>query len=304
VKPTQTATPPLWVPLFLGLGILSFGFSPIFVRWAGETDPYFLAAGRLGIAWALLLPFWLRQGISLPKLKREKGVEPWAILLSGALLGAHLVLFISSIQFTSVASATVLVTMHPILFIVLESVIFKHQFSWRVWVGVCTALSGTLLLTIGSEGDVLALNDGQPLLGNGLAFSAAILFAFYFLIGRSVRQKSSWLDYVFYVYGAAFLTATILFMLLAESHSGFGGTAWLMVVLLAVGPTIIGHGSLNFAVRYYSATALSTLILAEAVLATLLAYFLFQEIPSALTVGGMVVIMGGISLTWSTRSST
>jgi drug/metabolite transporter (DMT)-like permease len=274
------------------------------VRWAGETDPYFLAAGRLGVAWALLLPFWLRKGTSLHKLKRENGIEPWAILLSGALLGAHLVLFITSIQFTSVASATVLVTMHPILFIVLESVIFKHRFGWRTWLGVMTALSGTFILTLGSESDVLALTQGQPLLGNMLAFSAAILFAFYFLIGRSVRQKSTWIDYVFYVYGAAFVTATLLFVFLAESHSGFGGIAWLMVVLLALGPTILGHGSLNFAVRYYSATALSTLILAEAVLATLLAYVLFQEIPSALTVGGMVVIMGGISLTWSTRSST
>lgn len=301
---TQTSTPPLWVPLFLGLGILSFGFSPIFVRWAGETDPYFLAAGRLGVAWALLLPFWLRKGTSLHKLKRENGIEPWSILLSGALLGAHLVLFITSIQFTSVASATVLVTMHPILFIVLESVIFKHRFGWRTWLGVMTALSGTFILTLGSESDILALTQGQPLLGNMLAFSAAILFAFYFLIGRSVRQKSTWIDYVFYVYGAAFVTATLLFVFLAESHSGFGGIAWLMVVLLALGPTILGHGSLNFAVRYYSATALSTLILAEAVLATLLAYVLFQEIPSALTVGGMVVIMGGISLTWSTRSST
>lgn len=274
------------------------------MRWAGETDPYFLAAGRLGVAWALLLPFWLRKGTSLHKLKRENGIEPWAILLSGALLGAHLVLFITSIQFTSVASATVLVTMHPILFIVLESVIFKHRFGWRTWLGVMTALSGTFILTLGSESDILALTQGQPLLGNMLAFSAAILFAFYFLIGRSVRQKSTWIDYVFYVYGAAFVTATLLFVFLAESHSGFGGIAWLMVVLLALGPTILGHGSLNFAVRYYSATALSTLILAEAVLATLLAYVLFQEIPSALTVGGMVVIMGGISLTWSTRSST
>tara|TARA_A100001015_G_scaffold246325_1_gene282676 strand:+ start:12525 stop:13439 length:915 start_codon:yes stop_codon:yes gene_type:complete len=304
VNATQSTTPPFWVPLFLGLGILSFGFSPIFVRWAGETDPYFLAAGRLGVAWAFLLPFWLQKGTSLRKLKQEKGVEPWAIMLSGALLGAHLVLFISSIQFTSVASATVLVTMHPILFIVLESVVFKHQFGWRTWLGVITALSGTFILTLGSEGDVLALTQGQPLLGNILAFSAAILFAFYFLIGRSVRQRSTWIDYVFYVYGAAFVTASLLFVFLAETHSGFGGTAWLMVILLALGPTILGHGSLNFAVRYYSATALSTLILAEAVLATLLAYVLFEEIPSALTVGGMVVIMGGISLTWSTRSST
>ncbi|MDR9446856.1 MAG: DMT family transporter [Balneolaceae bacterium] len=301
---SQTSTPPLWVPLFLGLGILSFSFSPIFVRWAGETDPYFLAAGRLGVAWALLWPFWLRNGTSLRILKREKGVEPWAIILSGALLGAHLVLFITSIQFTSVASATVLVTMHPILFIVLESVIFRHPFGWRTWLGVITALLGTIILALGSESDSLALSQGQPLLGNILAFSAAILFAFYFLIGRSVRQKSTWIDYVFYVYGAAFITASLLFVFLADSYSGFGGIAWLMVALLAIGPTILGHGSLNFAVRYYSATALSTLILSEAVLATLFAFVLFQEVPSALTVGGMVIIMGGISLTWSARSST
>jgi drug/metabolite transporter (DMT)-like permease len=70
---------------------------------------------------------------------------------------------------------------------------------------------------------------------------------------------------------------------------------------LAVGPTILGHGSMNYAVKYVSPTLLSTLILSEAVFAAIAAYFIFGEIPSLLSIIAMITIICGVTLTWSKR---
>jgi drug/metabolite transporter (DMT)-like permease len=63
----------------------------------------------------------------------------------------------------------------------------------------------------------------------------------------------------------------------------------------------LGHGSINFAVKYVSPTLLSTLVLSEGVFAAIAAYFIFGEIPSILSIGAMTLILFGVSLTWYRR---
>ena len=73
-------------------------------------------------------------------------------------------------------------------------------------------------------------------------------------------------------------------------------------VALALGPQIIGHGSLNYVVKFVSPTLLSTLILFEPVLSSIVAFFLFGEVPLLWSLVGMGVIFLGILLTWSKKS--
>lgn len=72
-------------------------------------------------------------------------------------------------------------------------------------------------------------------------------------------------------------------------------------IALAIGPTIIGHGAMNYAVKYVTPTLLSTLILTEAVVAAVAAYFIFNEVPSNFSITAMVIIMMGVSISWSRR---
>ena len=293
---------PIRVYLLLAIGILTFGLSPILVRFAGETDPLLLAAGRLLFSILLLFPFWLRSGSSPAEMKLQ-GVKLYWPILAGIILGFHFVLWISSIQLTSVASASVLVTMHPVLLIVLEYLFFKNRFPLLTWAGVLIALAGSILLGVADSGGVYILEGATSLfptapLGNLLAFLAAVLFAFYFLIGRSIRQKTSWINYVFYVYVSATVTTLLTLCTLSGCPPELTRIAILISFFLAIGPTLIGHGAMNYAVKYFSATLLATLILAEAVLASLMAFFLFGEVPSMLSLFAMGVIVFGITFTW------
>jgi len=78
-------------------------------------------------------------------------------------------------------------------------------------------------------------------------------------------------------------------------------TSVLVGIGLAAGPTVLGHGSMNYAVKYISPTLLSTLVLSEAVVAATAAFFIFGEIPSGFSLVAMLVIVFGVTLTWLKR---
>jgi len=268
------------------------------VRFATDTDPLALAALRTGFAVLFLFPFWFPQRKSISELK-SLGISRFLLALTGICLGLHFTFWIASLNYTSVASASVLVTIHPVMLIVAESLIFKRRFRGIVWVGVVVAFAGSALLGIADDASLEAFPNA--LFGNALALTAAVIFVIYFMLGRKIRQYTEWLDYVFYVYLYATITSLSLAILWVGGIPAISGTALLVGVGLALGPTILGHGSINFAVKYVSPTLLSTLVLSEGVFAAVAAYFIFGEIPSTLSIGAMTIILFGVSLTWYKR---
>ncbi len=337
-NPTQEI--PIWrVFLIMGIGLSAIGFSPVLVRFASDSSPFLLAVVRTLTAYIVLLPFyfWYRrktlkdtQGSSIDTkgVQSEVSKQFWWMALAGASLGLHLIAWISSIYFTSIASASVLVTIHPILLILVERIAFKYRFQWTVWLGVFIAFIGSIIL--GFSDQAAEGMYPNPVLGNSLAVLAAIIFAVYFLVGNRIRQQTSWIEYVVPVYGWAAATAFIvLFALYSAAHWGWINASdsvllkgivasvsgkslglrelvhpsllWVGVAL-ALGPQIIGHGSLNYAVKFVSPTLLSTLILFEPVLSSVVAFIIFGEIPLFWSLIGMGVIFLGILLTWAKKS--
>lgn len=290
--------PFLKVILFLAAGMLTFGFAPILVRFTLETDPIALAALRTGFAVLMLFPFWFTRRASTEELK-SSGVSQWLLAAAGVSLGAHFSFWIGSLHYTSVASASVLVTMHPVMLIIAESLLFKKKFRPAVWIGVFLAFGGSVLLGLADDSQM----DQFPraLLGNGMAITAAVVFVCYFLLGRKIRQHTEWIDYVFYVYLYATITCAVLSIISTGGLPQITLTAVWVGIALAAGPTILGHGAMNYAVKYISPTLLSTLVLSEAVVAAGAAFLIFSEVPSVLSIGAMIVVVIGVALTWTRR---
>lgn len=292
--------PKLLVP-FLALGLLSFGLAPIIVKYKpDDLSPVLLAAYRTIFATLLLLPFWWARE---RKLLRTITGKQWALMaLAGSFLGLHFVLWISSLSYTSVASASVLVTIHPVMVIVAERFGFGRKYPLTTWLGVLVAFSGVVVLSYVDAGEQVAERFPQAAFGNLLAFSAAVVFVVYFFLGERVRKTHNfnWLGYVFplYLFSAVSATAFSLFL---DGPTGFTqvSSSFLWVaLLLAIGPQILGHGSLNFSVKYIQPTLLSSLILIEPAFSALLAVWLFAEIPTFWHIIGMLLTMAGIALTW------
>ena len=281
----------------LGFGITAIGFSPILVKVVTNESAFLVAAVRTVFSFLLLIPVYFSSSKDSPKREISTKEHIW-VAISGILLGLHLITWISSIYFTSIASASVLVTTHPIILIVIERFVFKYKFRPIVWAGVFISFSGSVVLGYADSG--IEGTYSNPLLGNGLAVLASIIFAGYFLIGNRVRQNRNWIEYVFPVYGYAAVVA--LFIVEGISFE-LSGMLLLVGLGLAIGPQIAGHGALNYAVKYVSPTLIATLILFEPAASSIMAFFFFGEVPLPLSFIGMAIILLGISFTWSKKKT-
>lgn len=275
-------------------GLTAFGFAPILVRFAPNTSPLVLVVYRTVFAALMLLPFWLWMRSS--EQREGKPQERLWIALSGVCLGLHFTCWISSLYYTSVASASVLVTIHPIIMILVERLWFKRGFAKTTWIGVILAFGGSLLLGISDS--QIEQDFADPLFGNFLALTAAVIFVVYLLIGQQIRKKREWIDYVFPVYFYAAAACVLIAVVLGKDLTNISTVGVWAGAGLAFGPQILGHGSMNYAVKYVSPTLLSTLILVEPLFASVLAFFLFAELPPVTSIIAMVIILGGVGLTW------
>lgn len=282
----------------LAAGLVAFGFAPILVRTTPETPALVLASYRTVFAVIMLLPYWLykRQG----KLLSGKPRKRVMIVLAGVCLGLHFACWISSLYYTSVASASVLVTIHPVILISIERIWFKRSFAWTTWMGVFFALTGSILLGISDS--QIEQSFTNPLLGNTLAVAAALIFVVYLLIGQQIRQDQEWIDYVFPVYLFTAVTCVLLAISFGENLLNISPVGIAAGIGLALGPQIVGHGSMNFAVKYVSPTLLSTLVLSEPLFASVLALLIFNELPPLASILSMIVILTGVALTWKRKA--
>ncbi len=276
------------------VGLTAFGFAPILVRFASDTSPLVLVVYRTVFAAAMLFPFWI--WLRSSEQRSGKGKERLWIALSGVCLGLHFTFWISSLYYTSVASASVLVTVHPIIMILVERLWYKRGFAKTTWIGVLLAFSGSVLLGISDS--QIEQDFADPLFGNFLALTAAIIFVVYLLIGQKIRKKREWIDYVFPVYFHAAAACVLVAIVMDKNLLDISTIGIWAGAGLAFGPQILGHGSMNYAVKYVSPTLLSTLILVEPLLASVLAFFLFAELPPITSILAMVIILIGVGLTW------
>ncbi len=283
------AAVPFRVYPILALGLLSFAISPILVRLVGDEAPGLaIAVWRTGIAVGLLAPAALR-----PIARLRYGLrELMLILLAGVFLGLHFVVWILSLFYTSVASASVLVCLSPVFLAALGFALLKERLSMPVVLAIGMAVLGAMLMSWGDH--VQAFAGRKPLLGNMLALSGALLVSLYLLIGRVVRQQTAWLPYVFLLYLAAALTALILALLLKTPLTGYSLRFYGLCALMALGPQILGHGAFNYSVKYLPAAWLGLLSLLEPVGASILAYVLFHEMPSPFSLLGMMLVLGAV----------
>ena len=161
-----------------------------------------------------------------------------------------------------------------------------------------TPLSPTLraLLRASAVAFVLTRPQGgaaNALYGDLLAVAGAIMSSCYFLIGRRVRKDMSLLTYITPVYAVAAVLLVVVMVVSGEGLVGYSESTYLFFLLLAVVPQILGHGSLNWSLKYMSATLMSVLLLAEPIGTAILAYLVLGEhIAPMQGIGGGLILLG------------
>ena len=275
----------------VAVAVVAVSFSSILIRWS-EADALAIAAGRMLLSALLLLPFALTWGrkelLALPR--RD------LLLLTGIglVLALHFSTWIASLGMTSIASSVVLVTSHPVLVGLVGHFMFKERLSALNAVGIAMGLSGVLLLATGDAGE-----GRETLLGDLLAWLGGVAAGVYILAGRRTRQRMSIVPYAFMVYAtcAAFLLGAVLAT--GTPLATLPRREWGLFLLMALGPSILGHTVYNWALKHVPASVVSVSLLGEPVGSITLAYLVFAEVPPDLAlVGGAIIIAGILLATW------
>jgi drug/metabolite transporter (DMT)-like permease len=304
--------PPISPILAIIFGILAVSTASIFIRFAQHEAPSLvIAAWRLTIATLILVP------VAASTHKRElaslKRNELLLALLSGIFLAAHFATWITSLQYTTVASSVVLVSTTPLWVALLSPFTLKERIPGAVRIGLILALVGGVVVGFSDSCTIASGAFSCPSLGNFLqdkafmgdllAVAGAIAGAGYLLIGRKLRAKVSLISYISLVYGMAAVVLVIIMLSTRENPFGYSPQIYLWLILLAIVPQLIGHSTFNWALGYLSAAYVSITLLGEPIGSTVLAYFFLNEVPSLIKLLGGVLILAGIYIaSWSEAS--
>jgi len=280
--------PPVNPYLAVMAGVVGTAFASIFTRLAA-APPMVIAFYRLGFTVVLLAPFALRP--AWYEWRRMSGRDALLAVLSGALLALHFTAWIGSLNYTSIASSTVLVAMQPLFVVAGGYIFYREKIARAGLVGAALALIGSVLVGFG-DFDV----GGRALWGDVLALAGAVFVAGYVLIGRGVRRRLSLSSYTLIVYGTGALVLLLGSLFTGTPLYPYPPGTWLWLALLALVPTICGHTVFNWALRYVRAAVISVSILGEPVGASILAYFIFNQLPSWLQLSGGIIIITGLAV--------
>jgi drug/metabolite transporter (DMT)-like permease len=274
--------------LSLGVGIVAMSSASILIRMAqAEGVPSLsIAAWRLVLASLVLLPYAV---LTRREEMRSLSRREWLLVaLSGIFLGLHFAAWIGSLSMTSVASSVVLVSMGPV-FVALGSRLFlSERLSTLLAVGIAIAGAGSAVIGWADR------SGGQDrLLGDLLALTGAVMVAGYLMIGRRVRARRSLVVYIALVYGAAMITLLLIVWVTGTPMGGFTPRAYGWMLALALVPQLIGHSTLNWALRHLSAAFVAAATLTEPVASSILAYLLLRErITPLVLLGGLLILVG------------
>ena len=263
---------PLSVYVFLFIGLLAVSQSGNIIR-IGQAHAVVIAAFRLTLASLLLLPLASRKFHELRQLGRADRVILGA---TGVLLAFHFFTWIAAVQQTTVANAAIFFSVNPVLVAIGSALFFGERISLRLAFSIAVGLLGVLVT--GLAGLDLSTSHWT---GDLWAFLCAVLFTAYFLFGKRLRARLSTEVYVFAVYGVAALTGLASMTVLGLPWVDYTPRTWLCFLLMALFPTLLGHTAFNHALGYVRASWLSTLTLAEPLLA-----------------GGMAYVFWGEGITW------
>jgi drug/metabolite transporter (DMT)-like permease len=275
-------------------GITAISFASILIRLA-DAPAAAIATYRVALASMFLTPYFF---MKLPATWRKwNGRTMGATILSGFFLALHFAFWIRSLQMTSVASSTTLVSTTPLFTALFSCLFLGEQLPQHAWVGIFLVLAGSGLIA----GNDFRFSK-EALFGDLLAVSGALAAAGYLLAGRFVRRYLDLAPYTLGAYGSAALLLLAFTTFTATPLSGFSNRTYLVLILLAIVPQLIGHTTFNWTLRYLSPTTVAVFILSEPIGATFLAYLFFGEALSPAKVLGLFILGTGIVLTAGTSS--
>ena len=267
------------ITILLLIALLSVSISPIVAKMLVNVPAVSISFWRMFIGSLALwiLSIFFHQG------RFQDKSNFYRTILSGILLGIHFVLFFQAIKLTYIANATFLGTLAPLFTLIFEIVFLKRKFKIQFIIGLIIAFSGAILI-LSKDFNI----STEFTYGNIMAVLCSIVLALSFIIAEKVRQVENTIVYTRTLYLSAAITLLFIAFFQNAELVYFTYTDYYGLIILGLVPTLIGHNSFYYAVKYISPTIVSAFPIGEPIIASILAYFIFSEII------GLDIIFGGL----------
>ena len=298
------------VYLILVIGIISVSTSAIWVRLCleiiddkGIGISLFIASSRLVLSSFILISsyslsflktqFNRKDNIKIKTKNKPKKKAYYLAIASGICLGLHFASWITSLSFTSITSATVLVNTNSLWIALFSWFFYQEKLSKSTYIGIFIAFIGSIIITLSGDSNNINSNN-LSLLGNSLALLGAILVSCYFLLGKeSQNQGLSLNKYIAIAYTTGALFLFPFPILLGINYFNQLPLVYIYLIAMAFLCQLIGHTTINWSMLYISPSIVSLFILFEPVGASFLGFLSFREIPSIyVVIGGIFVLIG------------
>lgn len=293
-----TATPTLAAPrprtaaelgLIAGsIAVFVWGLGPLFVRAMGVSAPTV-------VVYRFLLGTPTIVAVALALGGRFSRALFRTALLPGALFGLSLVIGFTAVLNTSVANATLINNMMPVIVVLIARFVMHEHVRARQFVAAGTAVVGIVIVVAGASG-----SGDAALWGDFLALVNLGLWTWYFLRTKRLRDNGadSW-SLIATITVVAAAVAVPPCLLVSDDLGAVHGADWWYLVLMVVGPGVLGHGLMTWASRHLQVTASALLTLASPVVSAVGAWlWLGQGMTLVQAAGASIVLaaLGAIAL--------
>ena len=209
----------------------------------------------------------------------------------GLSLGAVTGLFITAAKDTTIANVTIMSVLHVVVVSAVSAMFFGERMRRRDIALAALAMGGVAVVALGSAG-----SENWSLGGDLAAVGALLCWSFYFFATRRAQQRVTTQEYTVCVAiyaGALSLPAAAL---AGQDLSWPGGKDWMWLAVLAFGMGILGHNAMNWSLQHVPLWLASTLSLFTPVVASALAWMVFDEALSVLQMVAMAVVVAALAM--------
>ncbi len=273
------------------LAVTVWGIGPLVVHEISADAPALLF-------WRLLLAQPVMLGLAVASERRLPFRQMLAIWPAGVLFSFSTLAGFTAFRTTSIATATLIQALTPLVVMVVAPRLFGERVSGRMVALGAVALSGISLV-------VLAARSGgeESLHGDLMAVISLALFAAYFMYAKRARDRgvatATFLGGVFMV---AVVVMTPVSLTMSDDVLALTAKDWILITGLVVGPGVVGHGLMTWSQRDLSMTTASLLTLASPVVSTVGAWLIDHQKLAPLQVVGIFVVLGALAgIVWSRR---
>jgi drug/metabolite transporter (DMT)-like permease len=293
----------IWVArVALIIGVVIVSGAGLFIKLGeSEITPFAVAFNRLWIA-ALAFLAWNIVDSRTPSEQSAKQPLTYSIIIllviAGIIRSVVLILWGYSLFYTSVTNFTLLHNLEPLFIPLIAGIFTEQQFDRIFWIGWLIAVVGLTGILL----EDLTLNS-ESFLGDFIAFSAAFLTTFYYLIKEKLINYFSVTSLLNWV---CLIGALILFpvtITTSERIFPYSISGWVAVVSLALLCQFIGHGLITYSLNKLSSALVTLFLPLETIFATIWSNLVLSEKLNILNYLSCLVVLVGVSIATSSSSS-